>query len=92
MKAHDLLASAVGPEYIAELEVLYTDYLEKAVELPLFWDHAERTSLWGTNYATMLAERHIAFRLKGHVVDNLITELKSIAIRDDAGNSEILQP
>ena len=81
VKAHDLLASAVGPEYIAELEVLFTDYLEKAVKLPFFWDHAERTSLWGTNYATLLAERRIAFKLKGHVVDNLIIELKSIAIR-----------
>ena len=92
VKAHDLLASAVGPEYIAELEVLFTDYLEQARELPFFWHHAERTSLWGTNYATLLAERRIAFKLKGHVVDNLIIELKSIAIRDDAGNSEILQP
>ncbi len=90
VKAHDLLSAAVGPEYVAELEALYTDYLEEVEQLPLFSKHAERTRLWGTDYVTMYAERRIAFKLKGYVVDKLIAQLRGTTAK--AGSSEILQP
>ena len=92
VKSHDLLAAAVGPEYIAELEALYTDYLDKAAELPFFEEHAEHTRLWEANYTEMFFERHIAFKLKGHVVDNLVIALKSTAIPDKNKDDLTLRP
>lgn len=92
MAPHDLLSLGAGPDYIAELEVLYTDYLEKAAELEHFWEHAEHTRIWNTDYAEMYAERRIAFKLKRNIVDKLIADLKSITISNGANNSETLQP
>ena len=92
VKAHDLLSAAVSPDYNAELEVLNTEYLEKAAALPLFKEHAEHTKLWDVSYAEMLSERHIAFKLKGHVVDNLIKELIGTAVYDKDSDYMTIQP
>ena len=89
---HDLLSKGVSPDYIAELEALYTDYLEKVAELPFFEEHAEHTKLWDANYTEMFKERRIAFMLKNHVVDNLIKELTGSAIHNKYSNHEPIQP
>ena len=90
--SHDLLSAAVSPDYNAELEALNTDYLDRASQLPLFKEHAEHTKLWDANYMEMYSGRHIAFKLKGHVVGNLIKEMTGIALHDKHSNHKPLQP
>lgn len=89
---HDLLSTAISPDYITELEALYTEYLEGAAKLPLFEEHAEHTKLWDANYMEMFSERRIAFKLKDHVVDNLIKELIGTAVYDKDSDYKTIQP